>query len=243
MPKKKQLSQERVRKYSIGRTDAYKVDPAAVVFDRNCSDRDVSAPQVRLAIDRLKVSIREIGQTTPIEVRMRSKELMVVDGRLRVLAIREMIKEGVDIPFVWAVQEPQHLFGIEHAASVIVRHWDHPLPEERVQNLLAQLAAGGWDPEKISAATGVTVDLARDVWKSVQPRISRRKQQALADAVAQGKPTPASRRRQEESDEASERLLKAFNRAIRAVQGSRSIGEARSAVQEILREQVEEAKA
>lgn len=212
---------ERVRDKSLSRTDAYRIDPNAVIIDENASGRDDEGVAERAAIERLAASIEEIGVVVPIIVRMRERNLVCLDGRLRVLAVRQLIKKGVAIPHIPAVQESRTLFGDQYMAATIARHRVEPLTEQRVEELLTQLAAARWDSQKIARATGVSLEQARQTVERVRvlPRRHRKVEPALTDA----------------------RLVTMLQETLKAIGDSRTLAQARG-VASRLRSEIEKAE-
>jgi len=145
----------RLRDLKIGARDMFTVDPAVIVTEDKFNPRNYRLPENRAHLDELKDSIKSNGVLVPLLVRFdtATKTAILVDGECRLRAVRELIKEGVEIKGVPVIQVPGNNEA-DRLLTAITANTGKPLSKWELGGAFRRFAAYGWTPDEISVRTG-----------------------------------------------------------------------------------------
>jgi ParB-like chromosome segregation protein Spo0J len=131
----------------IGKETSFKVDPRMIEIQPGFN-RPISRPHV----EQIKTSIRNGATVPPIFVRVDRGRVIMVDGEHRHIAVTELIAEGLEIPFMSAIQfRGSDADAIAHLLTSAQGEPISPL-DQGIQYL--KLMRLHWDVKMISARTG-----------------------------------------------------------------------------------------
>lgn len=136
-----------LRSLSQGKLEAYKIDPRELVIREGFNYRDTSSPQAKAHIAWLIESIRERGVDEPIWVENTGDELYVIDGECRVLALRALWDEGLEVivpTFSYKGDEAAVL------AKSLIANGGLPPSQLEFGKAVERLLAYGWTRERIA---------------------------------------------------------------------------------------------
>lgn len=143
-------AEKKIHGEEVGKETAFKVAPHLIEVEPGFN-RPISREQV----DSFKSSMRNGGIIPPIFVRVDVGRIIMVDGEHRLIAAKELIAEGVEIPHLSAI----HFRGDDADALL------HKLSTAKV-NGIDQLEQGrdyqkllrmGWEEKSIAARCGYSV--------------------------------------------------------------------------------------
>lgn len=131
----------------VGKETTFKVDPRLIEIQPG-----FNRPIIREHIDQFKTSIKNGATIPPIYVRVEPGRIIMVDGEHRWRAVMELIAEGMEIPFMSAIQfrgsdadAIAHLLTTAQGAGIL------PLAQGEQYLKLIRLK---WDVKMIAARTG-----------------------------------------------------------------------------------------
>jgi ParB-like chromosome segregation protein Spo0J len=140
----------RLNDLSHGKLDAPKLDPRDIIIRKGFNYRDTTSPEAIAHMHWLKDSIKEVGVQKPLQVEYDDGKVYLVDGECRLLAARQLWKEGIEV-YVPVMQ----IRGDEaeiRAKSMIA---NGALPPTMIEfgKAAAQLRDWGWSEGRISQFT------------------------------------------------------------------------------------------
>lgn len=189
-----------------GKRDAYPFDPRMLKIDAGYNIRDLDSPEEREELDTLKEMIRSNGVKTPLEVRLRDDDVIIVAGHRRHRAVMELIAEGEDIKSVPVLPEAKGTSEADRVVNLVLSNSGKPLKPLQTAEVVRRLVAFGWDKTQIAQRLG---------WKSVATVAQHLDMLAMPEAVKnhvrQGEISATTARRlakSELSPEEQEELIK-----------------------------------
>src|SRR5437764_1777972 len=131
----------------VGKETTFKVDPRLIEIQPG-----FNRPIIREHVEQLKTSIRNGATLPPIFVRVEPGRIIMVDGEHRWIAVCELIAEGMEIPFMSAIQfRGSDADAIAHLLTSAQGAGITPL-DQGIQFL--KLVRLQWDVKMIAARTG-----------------------------------------------------------------------------------------
>lgn len=131
----------------VGKETSFKVDPHLIEIQPG-----FNRPIIRDHVEQLKTSIRNGATIPPIFVRVEPGRIIMVDGEHRLIAVKELIAEGMEIPFMSAIQfRGSDADAIAHLLTSAQGAGITPL-DQGIQYL--KLIRLKWDVAMIAARTG-----------------------------------------------------------------------------------------
>lgn len=145
----------RLRDLKLSARDQFILDPAIIEIERGHNPRNYNLPENRAHLDELKASIKENGVLQPLLVRYEaeSQSAVLVDGECRLRAVRELIKEGVEIVGLPAIQVAAGNEA-ERLCLALTANTGKPLSKWESGIAFNRLIKFGWDAAKISTKLG-----------------------------------------------------------------------------------------
>ncbi len=135
---------------AVAKETTFKVDPSVIEIQQG-----FNRPISREHVEQLKTSIRNGATIPPIFVRVEPGRIIMVDGEHRLIAVKELIAEGMEIPFMSAIQfRGSDADAIAHLLTSAQGHAITPL-DQGIQYL--KLLRLNWDVKMIAARTGKSV--------------------------------------------------------------------------------------
>jgi ParB/RepB/Spo0J family partition protein len=132
---------------AVGKETTFKVDPRVIEIQPG-----FNRPISREHVEQLKTSIRNGATLPPIFVRVEPGRIIMVDGEHRWIAVMELIADGMEIPFMSAIQfRGSDADAIAHLLTSAQGQAISPL-DQGIQYL--KLVRLHWDVKMIAARTG-----------------------------------------------------------------------------------------
>lgn len=220
---------------AIRRVDMYHFDPAKIevepgynvrAFD-SASDEDDAA---------LKESIRASGVRTPLTIRVKGNQVVVVAGHRRLAAVKELIAEGKEIKAIPCLPEHKGTSDTDRVLDLIRSNSGKPLTGMQRAEVFKRLLGFGWDEAEIATKASCSRAHVADML------ILASAGQDVREMVKEGtvSPTTAVRAMRQEGDEAGAVLASAVAGAKAAgkkrVSAKKALGPAKPVGVEITRE-------
>jgi ParB-like chromosome segregation protein Spo0J len=150
----------RLNELGHGRVEGPKLDPRIIIIRPGFNFRDTTSPTVRAHIDWLKTSIKQNGVQEPIRVEYDSDTVYLVNGECRVIACKELWKEGVKVPYKDGTNGPPLVPAIvvkgdeaEVLASSMIANGALPPTQLEFGSAAKRLMALGWPVERVAEYT------------------------------------------------------------------------------------------
>lgn len=163
----------RLNELGQGRMEGPKLDPRIIIIRPGFNFRDTTTPAVRAHIDWLKGSIKENGVQEPIRVEYDGEKVYLVNGECRVIACKELWKEGVRVPYKDGTNGPPLVPSIvvkgdeaEVLAASMIANGALPPTQLEFGSAAKRLMALGWPVEKVAQYT--PPHIAKDAKKAVR---------------------------------------------------------------------------
>lgn len=138
---------------AIRRTDMYLFDPAKIQVEPGYNIRTFNSATDEDDAE-LKQSIKVSGVRTPLTIRTKRDQVLVVAGHRRLAAVMELIAEGVEIKAVPCLPEAKGTTDEDRNLDLVRSNQNKPLaPLQRAEVFKRQLAFG-WSEAEIAAALG-----------------------------------------------------------------------------------------
>ena len=135
---------------SVGKETSFKVDPSVIEVEPG-----FNRPISRENVDQFKTAIRNGATIPPIYVRVDAGKIIMVDGEHRWIAVCELIAEGMEIPYLSAIQfRGNDADRITHVLTTAQGQGISPL-DQGVQML--KLVRLNWDAAAIAGRIGKSV--------------------------------------------------------------------------------------
>ncbi|MEJ7804304.1 MAG: ParB/RepB/Spo0J family partition protein [Telluria sp.] len=132
---------------AVGKETSFKVDPSVIEVEPG-----FNRPISRENVEQFKCAIRNGATIPPIFVRVEAGKIIMVDGEHRWIAVCELIAEGMEIPFMSAIQfRGSDADRIAHLLTSAQGLGISPL-DQGIQFL--KLIRLQWDVKMIAARTG-----------------------------------------------------------------------------------------
>lgn len=146
----KVAAEKKIHGEEVGKETAFKVAPHLIEVEPG-----FNRPINRERVESFKISMRNEAIIPPIFVRVDVGRIIMVDGEHRLIAAKELIAEGMEIPHLSAI----HFRGddgdaICHKISTSHENGIAPLEQGRDYQKLLRL---GWDEKKIAGRVGLSV--------------------------------------------------------------------------------------
>jgi ParB family chromosome partitioning protein len=145
----------RLRDLKLSARDQFMLDPSIIQIEKGHNPRQYKLAENRAHLDELKASIKENGVLQPVLVRYdaATKSAVLVDGECRLRAVLELIKDGVEIEAIPAIQ----VSGNNEAERLVISltaNTGKPLSKWESGSAFARLINFGWDAAKIASRLG-----------------------------------------------------------------------------------------
>lgn len=137
-------------------SDIFNIDPRNIEIEDGHNPRDFTSSENTKAMESLKDSIRAMGVRVPIIVRQDGKKMFLVDGERRLRAVLELIKAGVEIKSIRAIQNNIG-DGAERLAVAMTANTGKPFSELELGTGYRKLINYGWTAKQISEKMGVSL--------------------------------------------------------------------------------------
>lgn len=132
---------------AVGKETSFKIDPSVIEIEPG-----FNRPINRDNVEQFKTSIRNGATIPPIYVRVDSGHIIMVDGEHRLIAVKELIAEGMEIPYMSAIQfRGSDADRIAHLLTSAQGQPISPL-DQGIQYL--KLVRLKWDVKMIASRTG-----------------------------------------------------------------------------------------
>ena len=145
-----------IKDVATGRSDLYRVDPAIIQIKADWNSRDKDDPANTAHIAELKASIKEIGVKKPLVCYQESDVVYVSDGHCRLMAVQQLIKEGVEIKTVPVMVEDRFANEADRIFSQIVHNQGKPLTGIEQAKVFKRLIDLGWQQKDIALKAGLS---------------------------------------------------------------------------------------
>jgi len=146
----KVAAEKKIHGDDIGKETAFKVAPHLIEVEDG-----FNRPISRERVESFKVSIRNEGIIPPIFVRVDVGRIIMVDGEHRLIAVRELIAEGMPIQHMSAIHfRGDDADAIAHKVATAHENGIEPLEQGRDYQKLMRL---GWSEKKIAERVGYSV--------------------------------------------------------------------------------------
>jgi len=145
-----------IKDIANGRSDLYRVDPAIIQIKPDWNSRDSDDPANTEHIAGLKASIKEIGVKKPLICYQENDIVYVSDGHCRLIAVQQLIKEGMEIKTVPVMVEDRHANEADRIFSQIVHNQGKPLTGIEQAKVFKRLIDLGWAQKDIAAKAGMS---------------------------------------------------------------------------------------
>lgn len=146
----KVAAEKKIHGEEISKETAFKVAPHLIEVEDG-----FNRPINRERVESFKISMRNEAIIPPIFVRVDVGRIIMVDGEHRLIAARELIAEGVEIPFLSAIQfRGDDGDAICHKISTSHENGIAPLEQGRDYQKLLRM---GWDEKKIAGRVGLSI--------------------------------------------------------------------------------------
>lgn len=143
-------AEKKIHGDEIGKETAFKIAPHLIEVEPG-----FNRPINRQRVESFKTSIRNEGVIPPIYVSVDVGRIIMRDGEHRLIAVNELIAEGMDIPFMSAIQfRGDEADAIAHKVATASENGIDPLEQGRDYQKLLRC---GWDEKKIANRVGYTV--------------------------------------------------------------------------------------
>lgn len=140
-----------------GKLEGPKLDPRIIIIRPGFNYRDTTTEVSRKHIDWLKGNIRAIGVQEPIRVEYIDGKVYLVNGECRLIACRELYKEGFKIPYKDGGYGPPLVPSItingdeaEILAASMIANGSLPPSKLEFGAAADRLQKLGWAPDKIA---------------------------------------------------------------------------------------------
>lgn len=138
-----------------GRKDILSIDPRQIQIMDNWNCRDANDAETKEHIERLSLSIAEIGVQEPITVWWNEGVAWVTDGHCRLWACKLAIERGVDIKSIPCKSEARGN-DADRLFSQIVRNSGKPFSAMENAKVYKRLLDLGWQQTDIAKKAGVS---------------------------------------------------------------------------------------
>jgi len=145
-----------IKDVAAGRSDLYRVNPAVIQIKAGWNSRDAADPANTAHIQELKASIKEVGVKKPLVCYMDQDIVYVTDGHCRLIAVMELVAEGVEIKTVPVMVEDRHANEADRIFSQIVHNQGKPLTALEQGKVFKRLIDLGWLGKDIAAKAGIS---------------------------------------------------------------------------------------
>lgn len=146
----KVAAEKKIHGEEIGKETAFKVAPHLIEVEPG-----FNRPINRERVESFKISMRNGAIIPPIFVRVDVGRIVMVDGEHRLIATRELIAEGVEIPHLSAIQFRGD-DGDAICHKITTAHENGIPPHEQGRDYQSLLRLG-WDEKKIADRCGLSV--------------------------------------------------------------------------------------
>lgn len=144
-------AEKKIHGEEIGKETAFKVAPHLIEVEPG-----FNRPINREQVDSFKSSMRNNGIIPPIFVRVDVGRIIMVDGEHRLIAAKELIAEGLEIPHLSAIHfRGDDADAIMHKLSTAKVNGIDQLEQGRDYQKLLRM---GWDEKSIAARCGYSVN-------------------------------------------------------------------------------------
>ena len=141
---------------AVGRTDLLQIDPRVIKIKEGWNCRDVNDAETKEHIERLALSIAEIGVQEPITVYWDEGAPWVTDGHCRLWACKLAIERGSDIKSIPVKSEKRHKDDADRLFSQIVRNSGKPFTAMENARVYSRLLDMGWQQSDIAKKAGIS---------------------------------------------------------------------------------------
>lgn len=131
----------------VSKETSFKVNPLVIEVEPG-----FNRPIYRENVDQFKVAIRNEATIPPIYVRVEAGRIVMVDGEHRLIAVRELIAEGMEIPFMSAIQFRGN--DADRIAHLLTSAQGQPLTPLEAGLQYLKLSRLNWDQQKIASRVG-----------------------------------------------------------------------------------------
>ena len=145
-----------IKELAKGRKDVYMLDPRDIQEDPGWNVR-LASEELEAHIQELAISIAEIGVKTPIIVYMKEGIPTVVDGHCRLMAVKRLIADGIDIQSVPVEMEGRLTNDADRVLSILTRNLGLPLKMAEKAEVVKKLVAYGWEKSEIAKKAGLSM--------------------------------------------------------------------------------------
>lgn len=140
---------------STGRKDIHSIDPRKIEIMDGWNCRDINDAETKEHIERLALSIAEIGVQEPITVWWDSNTAWVTDGHCRLWATKLAIERGIDIKSIPCKSESRGN-DADRLFSQIVRNSGKPFSAMENAKVYKRLLDLGWQQVEIAKKAGIS---------------------------------------------------------------------------------------
>lgn len=140
---------------STGRKDIHSIDPRVIKIKDGWNCRDINDAETKEHIERLALSIAEIGVQEPITVFWEDNAAWVTDGHCRLWATKLAIERGTDIKSIPCKSEARGN-DADRLFSQIVRNSGKPFSAMENAKVYKRLLDLGWQQTEIAKKAGVS---------------------------------------------------------------------------------------
>lgn len=132
------------------------IDPKIIKIDKGFNARNFESHENQEHVRGLADSIKAMGVQSPLIVRFKDGEFFLVDGESRLRAVKLLLKEGVEIKSVPAVQEQKNTSEETRVASLLSHNSGKRLNQIEQGEVFTRLKNYGWSDLEIAAKTGIS---------------------------------------------------------------------------------------
>jgi ParB/RepB/Spo0J family partition protein len=146
----KVAAEKKIHGDGVAKETIFRVDPRLIEVEPG-----FNRPISRENVEQFKTAIRNGATIPPIYVRVDAGHIVMVDGEHRLIAVRELIAEGVEIESMSAVQFRGN--DADRVAHLLTSAQGQPLSPLEAGLQYAKLIRFGWDRKKIADRVGRSV--------------------------------------------------------------------------------------
>lgn len=138
------------------RKNMFLVDPRLLKVDPGYNVRDLTTPEAKAGLVELKDSIKELGVQSPVMIRLKGEDMVIVRGHRRLAAAMLAIQEGAALVSIPAIAEETTVNDEQRTLDLIVSNSGEPLTALEKAEVVRRLIGYGNTVPMIAKKTGWT---------------------------------------------------------------------------------------